>query len=260
MNTSHTLAQESISGPVICFVALPFGDRKEFRYDSILLPALRMILERHPYYWRVGRADDELFRGFIYDNVGEWLKRAHVYIADISDLSYNVMMEFGYMLWAKKPSQPLVVLERSASTATLPEYKDLADIQGLIRTPYAVSSSLLNDGLVEYAKDQLTKHFRDSFRDNPEMQKLSQVPRQHYLSPLWIEEKCRYTDEDMTGAISKKYITMETFRDAVKGPDERTTIRNASAAADDLSAWRVTPDVIRSVLNAVISLLGEGHA
>jgi hypothetical protein len=259
MNTGHPLTQESISGPVICFVALPFGDRKEFRYESVLMPALRMVLERHPYYWRVGRADDELFKGFIYDNVGEWLKRAHVYIADISDLSYNVMMEFGYMLWAKKPGQPLVALERSASTATLPEYKDLADIQGLIRTPYPESSSMFNVGLAEIVKDELAKHFRNSFRDNHEMQKLSLVPRQHYLSPLWIEEKCRYTDEDMTGAISKKYITMETFRDTVKGSNERITTRNANAAADDLSAWRVTPDVIRNVLNAVISLLGEGH-
>ncbi len=44
------------------------------------------------------------------------------------------------------------------------------------------------------------------------------------------------------------------------GPPENaykvfTWPQNANAAADDLSAWRVTPDVIRNVLNAVITLL-----
>lgn len=259
MNTNYSITPETDNGPIMCFVALPFGDKQEFRYDSILLPALRKALELHPYYWQVGTANDELFRGFIYDNVGEWLKRAHVYIADISDLNYNVMMEFGYMHWAKKDERPLVVLEREASKAASPEYKGLADIQGLIRTHYTVSPSLLTDGLGEYAKDQLTRHFRDSFLNNSEIQKLRQAPRKHYLSALWIEEKCRYSDKNMNEAISKKYITMEAFREAIKGSNQRTTDKNVAAAANDLSLWGVTPDVIRSVLNAIIALLEGGH-
>ena len=108
---------------------------------------------------------------------------------------------------------------------------------------------------IKKVKDRLEGIFND-----PRLSELNAKPREHYLSPVWIEEKCRFKDKNMTGAISKKYITMEAFREAVKGPNERTTSRNATTAANDLSAWRVTPDVIRSVLNAVTSLLEGGQA
>jgi len=42
---------------------------------------------------------------------------AHAYIADISELNPNVMMELGYMYWARKPEQPLIVLLISARTS-----------------------------------------------------------------------------------------------------------------------------------------------
>ena len=71
----------------ICFVALPFKDDEKFKYETVLLPALRKILEGKPYYWQVVRADARYYANTIDRNIAEWIKRAHVYIADISDLN-----------------------------------------------------------------------------------------------------------------------------------------------------------------------------
>jgi hypothetical protein len=208
MNTAVVSNQENSSMKhSICFVALPFGDRDTFRYESILLPALRSVLEVEPYYWQVGCAADTYFSMFIYDNVGQWLRRAQVYIADISDLNYNVMMEFGYMFWAKQPGQPLLILERKNTGPKL------ADIQGVIRIPYSVDYPAVNDVQVKHAIEDLADSLRESFNRISEMQILYQTPREHFLSSLWIKKKCSI-DPDTGKAVSHVYTTMEAIETA----------------------------------------------
>ncbi len=124
---------------IICMVALPFRDNQTFPYETVLLPAIRRVLELKPYYWQVVRADEQYFEETIERNVGVWMQRAQAYIADISDLNSNVLMELGYMRWGRrggKEKQPVVVLERIDATS-----HKISDLAGVIRITYPLPSA-----------------------------------------------------------------------------------------------------------------------
>ncbi len=180
---------------IICFVALPFEDTEKFAYKTVLLPALRTVLERHPYYWQVGRADDKGFADTIYDNVAAWMKLAHAYIADISDLNPNVMMELGYMYWARKPGQPLMVLERQGTG------QHLSDLAGFIRISYPNLSD-------RHAIEDVAKALAEEF-DKKNIQSLNATKLHHYLSPLMLEEIG--ASDQISKALARAYVTMEAF-------------------------------------------------
>jgi molecular chaperone HtpG len=189
---------EKQSKHVICMVALPFKDNHTFAYETVLLPALRAVLEQDPYYWQVIRADERYFEETIEQNVAVWMKLAQAYIADISDLNPNVMMELGYMRWARKPGQPVVVLERSGT-----EGRHLADLAGVIRIPYPATSG-------NYAVRETVKALEAEFSKNEGIRNLNRQKEEHYLSPLLLSENFRVDDRTAT-ILAKAYITMESF-------------------------------------------------
>jgi molecular chaperone HtpG len=185
---------------IVCFVALPFKDTKEFAYKTVLLPALRKVLEQHPYYWQVGRADDWMHAGTIYENVAAWMQRARAYVADISDLNPNVMMELGYMYWARKDNQPLFVLQREGTD------QHLSDLSGLIRISYPAITG-------RHAVEDIADALRDDFGRRTDIQTLNASKRYHYLSPEILEEKCSISPQ-LAKALAQEAETMEAFRDA----------------------------------------------
>jgi hypothetical protein len=144
------------------------------------------------------RADARYYAVTIDRNIAEWIKRAHVYIADISDLNPNVMMELGYMYWTKKDEQPLIVLEREGTG------DHLADLGGFIRIQY---KNVEGENPVKKTADDLRIELE---KKNEEFEKLNAARRAHYLSPKVL------TDGDVgeTAAIrlAKDCITMERLR------------------------------------------------
>ena len=182
----------------ICFVALPFHDDEKFKYETVLLPALQDVLKGKPYYWQVVRADARYYAVTIDRNIAEWIKRAHVYIADISDLNPNVMMELGYMYWTKKDEQPLIVLEREGVG------EPLADLGGFIRIYYKVAQG---DNPVEKTARDLKTEFE---KKSEEFEKLNAARRAHYLSPKVLIES--YIGEIAAKRLAEDCITMERLR------------------------------------------------
>src|SRR5712691_8190624 len=184
---------------IICFVALPFKDSETFAYKTVLLPALRMVLEQHPYYWQVGRADDRMHAGTIYDNVAAWMQLARAYVADISDLNANVMMELGFMYWARKEDQPLFVLQREGTD------QHLSDLGGLIRISYPAVTG-------RHAVEDIADALRNEFDRRSDVHKLNASKRHHYLSPEILERQCNM-NQQITKALAQECKTMEAFRD-----------------------------------------------
>jgi molecular chaperone HtpG len=183
---------------VICMVALPFKDNQTFDYETVLLPALRAVLEQAPYCWQVVRADAKYFEETIEQNVATWMKKAQAYIVDISDLNPNVMMELGYMRWARKPEQPVVVLERSDT-----HNGHLADLAGVIRVRYPATSGT-------YAIREIVQALETEFIKNESIQNLNRQKEEHYLSPLLLSENFRVNDRAAT-ILAEAFVTMETF-------------------------------------------------
>lgn len=183
---------------IICMVALPFNDRDTFPYDSVLLPALRWTLEQAPYYWQVVRADAQYFAETVADNVAAWMNRADVFIADISDLNPNVMLELGYMYWGVSRTRcSLAVLERAGTAHRL------SDLGGLIRFSYPAVTDA-------HAVTDIAGQLGDQFAKKVDIQQLNARPRAHYLSPLVLQERFGYT-RDRAERLADTYLTMEAL-------------------------------------------------
>jgi molecular chaperone HtpG len=230
MASSRQIQSNDRPKHIICFVALPFKDNDTFKYETVLLPALREALELKPYHWQVVRADERYFEDIIQNNIRVWMDRVQVYIADVSDENPNVMMELGYMLWTRETGQPLVVLKRSDTNPTI------SDLAGFIYTVYpAVSSGDMYD--IQKVTDALKKDF--ARRDD--MQNLNKKKEAHYLSALYLEKKFGSGQK-----LSEYFNTMESVEAA--SPDE---FREKAIAAG------IPPGFVGAVRKTIIEELKE---
>ena len=183
---------------IVCFAALPFQDSETFAFKTVLLPALRKVLELAPYFWQVARADDAIHAPKVEENVDVWLRQSDAYIADISTLNVNVMMELGFMHWAQPArDRPRLVLEREG---TQPKVTDLG---GFITVRYPQVEG-------DEAIDELARAFATKFADVQAVQRLNREKRAHYLSPILLQTVCE-VKEDRANLLSKKFVTMEAF-------------------------------------------------
>jgi nucleoside 2-deoxyribosyltransferase len=196
---NETTKDEQSSHPrhIICMVAMPYGDQETFPYNTVLLPAIREVLEQAPYYWQVDRSDDKYFAETIGRNISEWVARADVYIAEISDGSPNVMMELGFMLEARKPEQSIIVLMREGTE------QHLADLAGFFRITYP-------DARGTYAVEDIAEALRAVFAYRADIHELNKRKQAHYLSPLVLRKTFRIT-EDVADKLAQNFDSMENF-------------------------------------------------
>ena len=187
---------------ITCMVALPFkDDENTFSYNKILLPALQDVLERDPYYWQVSRADERYFEAIIQLNVAVWMERVHAYIVDISDKNPNVMMELGYMLWAKK-DRPLIVLSREGTD------RQLADLGGYICIPYPATKAGGDSGI-----DEVVNRLKEELRKHEGIKALNQSKQAHYLSAIFLKKDYGASIE-IARSLSQIFTSMEAIEAA----------------------------------------------
>ena len=239
MTNSHQNQTNDHPEHIVCFVAMPFNDNENFMYKTVLLPAVREALELDPYYWQVVRADERIFEDIIQNNVGAWMKRVQAYIADVSDENPNVMMELGYMLWAKQPGQPLLVLKRTGTKRTT-----ISDLAGFIYTDYPAVG-----GGDRYAIQHIVDDLRKDFAKRTDVQNLNQNKEAHYLSPLYLEKEIGL-NQGVAEKLSDKFVTMESVEAA---PDDEFRYKATAAG--------LPPAFIGAVKTAIIEKLKElrGH-
>lgn len=262
---------------ISCYVSLPQND--DIFSHKVLLPALRQILEFNPFYWQVGCRNNKLVyrhdkcnRNISGNNDAEeqrdcWLRCSDMFIADIKDWSPDVVVDLGIIYAMRMIGEkgrlsiilkPDIDKEKQGANWQFTAYKP-DDFGKAIPIPHDFKrhDDMKEEEDITYfinkVKDRLVSAFNDG-----SLRELNEKPHEHFLSPVWIAEKCRYPDKDMTEAISNEYITMEAFREAIRErPNERFIDKNAVVVANKLSLWRVTPEVIKSVLNAVTDVLGD---
>jgi hypothetical protein len=181
---------------IVCFIAAPFRDDEIFAFDSVLVPALRCVVEKAPFFWQLVRADDKYLAETVEDSVARWMQRADVYVADMSTLNANVMMELGYMQWAESARvRPRIVLERVGAGG------HLSDLGGFIKIRYPHVSG-------NHAIDDLAKALSAEFAKIQSVQELNRKKDAHYLSALCLQSEFGI-QEGNASLISQKFPTME---------------------------------------------------
>jgi molecular chaperone HtpG len=168
---------------VSCFVALPFRDNRAIE----IFGALRSVLEDKPWFWRVVRADDNVERDGLWENLKQKLLRAHCFVAVLAgDLNPNVMIEIGRMEALERP----ILLLRAAGAPELP-----ADLHGRLYEEVYESG----DSLISEIRNVLS-------RQNA----LLGLRGVRYLSEAVLKRYAKL-DGQTSKEISRRYSTWEAF-------------------------------------------------
>jgi len=180
----------SLDPYVSCFVAMPFSDDRA----TSIYHAVRGVLEDHPYFWRVVRADDTVEQPGLWPNLKTKLLRAHCYIAIVTgNLNPNVMIETGRMEALQRP----LLLLRDAAAAELP-----ANLNGLLYEELHNSGSDLTDEV----REAITRQDR-----------LRQLRGSRYLSETALK-RYAFLEGDVSRKISRMFPTWHEFIQA--DPDQ----------------------------------------
>ncbi len=145
------------------------------------------MLEDHPYFWRVVRADDTVEQSGLWANLKTKLLRAHCYIAILTgSLNPNVMIEAGRMEALQRP----LLLLRDAAADELP-----ANLDGLLYEVLHASGS------------ELTDVIRNAIVRQDRLRTL-QGPR--YLSETALK-RYAFLDGELSRKISRQFPTWDEF-------------------------------------------------
>lgn len=168
---------------VSCFVAMPFSDDRA----TSIYNAVRAVLEDHPYFWRVVRADNTVEQPGLWPNLQTKLLRAHCYIAIITGgLNPNVMIETGRMEALQRP----LLLLRDAAAAELP-----ANLNGLLYEELRASGS----DLIDEVRNAIAR--QDRLRNLEGSRYLSEAALKRYAS----------LDSGVSRKISRLFPTWDKF-------------------------------------------------
>jgi len=168
---------------VSCFVAMPFSDDRA----TSIYHAIRAVLEDHPYFWRVVRADDTVEQPGLWPNLKAKLLRAHCYIAILTgDLNANVMIETGRMEALQRP----LLLLRDAAAGELP-----TDLNGLLYEELRTSG----DGLIGEVREAIVRQ-----------DKLQNLQGSRYLSETALK-RYAFLEGEVSRKISRLFPTWDQF-------------------------------------------------
>jgi len=168
---------------VSCFVAMPFSDDRA----TSIYHAVRAVLEDHPYFWRVVRADDTVEQPGLWPNLKTKLLRAHCYIAILTgSLNPNVMIETGRMEALQRP----LLLLRDAAAAELP-----VNLNGLLYEELRTSGS----DLIGEVREALVRQDR-----------LQKLRGSRYLSETALK-RYAFLEGEVSRKISRLFPTWEEF-------------------------------------------------
>jgi hypothetical protein len=186
-------------GHIVLFMITPFAD--DYRR---LEQAVRRVFERPPYCFQVLLARDRILKPNLSENVQEHLSRAHGFIAEISDLNPNVMLELGAAIFASD-GRPIFALRRETAAADVP-----ADLGDKLFLPYGS----LDDPpeALEAAVREAVE--RDGRPAHDGMVELLRQRRELFLSrTLLAGLRARLSDEECAGVLSS-YNTVEELLEA----------------------------------------------
>jgi tetratricopeptide (TPR) repeat protein len=183
------------------FVMMPYED--EYK---LLEEALRQVFEDDPYDFQVILARDRTLHSSLFDNVKAHMRLVHGFVADVSDLNPNVMLELG-ITEVDAQERPVVILRRSGSE------EPPADLRGRIYVKYNLPPKREADP-VQWLAAQL----REKFGDINAIEQLRQNRAVRYLSATHLHRKFgqRLAREE-TERLCKAFPTIEELEKADRG-------------------------------------------
>jgi molecular chaperone HtpG len=184
---------------VSLFVMMPFGPE----YD-VLEAALRQLFEDDPYNFQVILARDRTIRRNLFENVKAHMQMVHGFVADVSDLNPNVMLELG-ITEADAGRRPVVILRRQGS-------QDLpADLRGLLYVEYELPAAN-ESGRIAH----LVALLREKLRTIEAVDELRHPRTARYLSATYVNKRLSrvpLTDAELD-TLCKAFPTIEALEAA----------------------------------------------
>lgn len=107
-----------------CFVAMPY--KSPF---DVVFGAVHQVLGGAPYYWRLARSDDKVEGAELLTGIRRNIAASRRFLADVSELNPNVLLELGMMLEHDAAATVIIVDQKT--------FRDLpADLRGSICLVY----------------------------------------------------------------------------------------------------------------------------
>jgi len=159
-------------GQVSLFVMMPFSPDSKLVED-----ALRAVLETDPYWFQIILARDQTICENLFDNVKAHMEVVDGFLADISDLNPNVMLELG-MTESDPQKRPVFVLRREDSK------EPPSDLKARLYIEYKLPTADRGDR-VQILAEQL----RQQLRPINDIKQLLLRRRVRYLSTQYLREQ-----------------------------------------------------------------------
>lgn len=169
--------------------------------------AVRNVLEGAPYFFEVRLARDYTHSGGeLVDDLKKHIGESHAFLADVTGLNPNVMMEVG-AIRLTGDNRPLLILKTSAQS--LDKVADLGD-------KLWISYGDNTDRVAE-----IETVIRDNMQRREDMERLLRQRTKRFLAPSLLRTLPIRLTEEQIKAIAKKYATVEAFLEAKPEEVER---------------------------------------
>jgi len=195
-------AEQELERPehILIFMITPFSEE----YKAIE-EAVRRIFECPPYFFEIRLARDYTHKPGLLDNVREHMRRAHGFVAEISELNPNVMIELGAAM-LPDDGRPVFSLKSNDSDQPMP-----ADLKEKLRIQYG---SLKEP--IEIIESQIRSELeRDGRPTHDGILALMNQRKKKFLSRTMIDGlKYAKLQQNEVEKLLKNYITLEDLVDA----------------------------------------------
>lgn len=182
------------------FMITPFDN--EFKTVE---EAVRNVLETAPFFFQVRLARDYTHTGSrLVNDTRQHIAGSHGFIADISGLNPNVMMEMGAILM-REDERPMLVLRSDDDTSKVP-----VDLGDKLRIHYGAQSDPMEE-IANAIRRNLVSDSGEVIHED--MKALMQQRRARYLSRILLKQIPGLSDEQIN-RIMGRYQTVEAFHKA----------------------------------------------
>jgi hypothetical protein len=183
---------------ILLFMITPFSEEY-----AVVEEAVRNMFEQAPYFFEVRLARDYTHEPGLLDNVREHMRRAHGFIAEVSDLNPNVMFEVGAAMIGDEV-RPVFALRND----------DAKEVPADFRERLHIRYGSLDDGvsaITDALRDALERDGRPSHEG---IVGLLNNRQKHFLSRTLLSNLSVNLSEDETKKTLGKYHTVESFLNA----------------------------------------------
>lgn len=195
-------------------------------YD-VVEAAVREVFETKPYFFEVRLARDYRATSVMHESVRAHIEQADGYIAEISAMNRNVLLELGAVLFTHH-ARPVYCLRDRASTAEVPD-----DMGHVLRVEYSGSSL-----------DEIAEQLRSAVAKGGEIETLRRAKCERFLSGTVLRKA--YPDAQWTD------IRIKSFQEAAP------TVERLADVAPESLAFKVgmRPVLLQDIITAIQEYAG----